>query len=165
MLSRYPSLNALWADLIIAELLRNGVDHFFVSPGSRSSPLVIALARNDAAKSVVHLDERGAAFAAVGYARATGRPAVVVTTSGTAVANLMPAVVESSADLVPMLLLTADRPPELRASGANQTIDQVKFFGDYVDTCLIAEDRNFINKYVVINEVIKVVKFTQTQLS
>ena len=80
----------------------------------------------------MHFDERGTAFFALGYARATGRPAAWITTSGTAVANGFPAVVEASVDEVPLLLLTADRPPELRATGANQAIDQVKIFGDYV---------------------------------
>ena len=80
----------------------------------------------------MHFDERGTAFFALGYARATGRPTAWVTTSGTAVANGLPAVVEASVDEVPLLLLTADRPPELRATGADQAIDQVKIFGDYV---------------------------------
>ncbi len=80
----------------------------------------------------MHFDERGTAFCALGFARATRRPAAWITTSGTAVANGMPAVVEASVDAVPMLLLTADRPPELRSTGANQTIDQVKLFGDFV---------------------------------
>ena len=80
----------------------------------------------------MHFDERGSAFYALGYARATGQPAVWITTSGTAVANGMPAVVEAAVDGVPLILLTADRPPELRGTGANQTIDQVKLFGDYV---------------------------------
>jgi 2-succinyl-6-hydroxy-2,4-cyclohexadiene-1-carboxylate synthase (EC 2.5.1.64) len=81
---------------------------------------------------VLHVDERGAAFAALGVGRAARGPAAWVTTSGTAVANGLPAAVEASVDGVPMLLLTADRPPELRDTGANQTIDQVKIFGDYV---------------------------------
>ena len=114
------------------ELIRCGVDFFCVAPGSRSTPLVAALAANDRARSLVHFDERGTAFAALGYARATGRPAAWITTSGTAVANGLPAVVEASTDGVPMILLTADRPPELRQTGANQTIDQPDIFGDYV---------------------------------
>jgi 2-succinyl-5-enolpyruvyl-6-hydroxy-3-cyclohexene-1-carboxylate synthase len=108
------------------------VDFFCVAPGSRSTPLVAALAANEKARSLVHFDERGTAFAALGYARATGTPAAWITTSGTAVANGLPAVVEASTDGVPMILLTADRPPELRQTGANQTIDQLDIFGDYV---------------------------------
>ena len=127
-----PQANRLWANLIVEELVRCGVDFFCVAPGSRSTPLVAALAANDKARSLVHFDERGTAFAALGYARATGRPAAWITTSGTAVANGLPAVVEASTDGVPMILLTADRPPELRQTGANQTIDQPDIFGDFV---------------------------------
>ena len=123
--------NRLWAHLIVEELVRCGVDFFCVSPGSRSTPLVAALSENSKAKSLVHFDERGSAFAALGYARASGRPAAWITTSGTAVANGFPAIVEASTDGVPMLCLTADRPPELRQTGANQTIVQPNIFGDY----------------------------------
>ncbi len=126
-----PATNRLWADLIVEELLRSGVGLFCIAPGSRSTPLVAAVAANPSAKSLVHFDERGTAFAALGYARATGRPAAWITTSGTAVANGLPAVVEASVDAVPMILLTADRPPELRQTGANQTIDQTDIFGGY----------------------------------
>ncbi len=124
--------NRLWADLIVEELVRCGVDFFCVAPGSRSTPLIAALAENKSARSLVHFDERGTAFAALGYARATGRPAAWITTSGTAVANGLPAVVEAATDGVPMILLTADRPPELRQTGANQTVDQPDIFGDFV---------------------------------
>ena len=127
-----PRANRLWAYLIVEELLRCGIDFFCVAPGSRSTPLVAALAANEKARSLIHFDERGTAFAALGYARATGRPAAWITTSGTAVANGLPAVVEAATDGVPMVLLTADRPPELRQTGANQTIDQPDIFGDYV---------------------------------
>ncbi|HET7480156.1 MAG TPA: 2-succinyl-5-enolpyruvyl-6-hydroxy-3-cyclohexene-1-carboxylic-acid synthase [Rubrobacteraceae bacterium] len=127
-----PHLNRLWAALIVEELARCGVGLFCVAPGSRSTPLVAALAENDRARSLIHFDERGTAFAALGYARATGSPAAWITTSGTAVANGLPAVVEASVDGAPMILLTADRPPELRQTGANQTIDQPDIFGDYV---------------------------------
>jgi 2-succinyl-5-enolpyruvyl-6-hydroxy-3-cyclohexene-1-carboxylate synthase len=127
-----PRANRLWADLIVEELLRCGTDFFCVAPGSRSTPLVAALAANEKARSLIHFDERGTAFAALGYARATRRPAAWITTSGTAVANGLPAVVEAATDGVPMILLTADRPPELRQTGANQTIDQPDIFGDYI---------------------------------
>jgi 2-succinyl-5-enolpyruvyl-6-hydroxy-3-cyclohexene-1-carboxylate synthase len=127
-----PHANRLWAYLIVEELFRCGVDFFCVAPGSRSTPLVAALAVNEKAQRLIHFDERGTAFAALGHARATGRPAAWITTSGTAVANGLPAVVEAATDGVPMILLTADRPPELRQTGANQTIDQPDIFGDYV---------------------------------
>jgi len=127
-----PNVQYLWAKLIVEELLRSGAGHFFLAPGSRSTPLALAVARNRRARYHVHFDERGTAFAALGYGRATGKPAVWITTSGTAVANGLPAVVEAATDGVPLILLTADRPPELRETGANQTIDQAKIFGDYV---------------------------------
>ena len=127
-----PRANRLWAHLVVEELLRCGIGLFCVAPGSRSTPLVAALAANKKAGSLVHFDERGTAFAALGYARATGLPAAWITTSGTAVANGLPAVVEAATDGVPMILLTADRPPELRQTGANQTIDQPDIFGDFV---------------------------------
>ena len=127
-----PNLNHLWADLMIEELVRNGVDTFCISPGSRSTPLTLAVARNPKAKGFVHFDERGSAFRALGIASATGRPCAVITTSGTAAANLFPAVIEASKKKLPLIMLTADRPPELRFTGAHQTIDQVKMYGDYV---------------------------------
>ncbi len=126
------SLNHLWATLLVDELVRQGVAFFSLSPGSRSTPLALAVARHGQARYSVHFDERGSLFLALGHARATGRPAAWITTSGTAVANGMPAVVEADADAVPLVLLTADRPAELRHTGANQAIDQVGFFGDRV---------------------------------
>lgn len=127
-----PNFNALWGSLIVEELLRSGVDHFVIAPGSRSTPLIQAIARNPTANATVWLDERGAAFHALGRARGGVSPSAVVTTSGTAVANLLPAVVEASLDGVPMILLTADRPPELREVGANQSIRQMGIFSDHV---------------------------------
>ena len=126
-----PNVTYLWTQLVIEELVRNDVRTFVVAPGSRSTPLTVAAARHPEAEVVLHVDERGGAFAALGVGRATRRPAAWITTSGTAVANGLPAVVEASMDGVPLLLLTADRPPELRETGANQAIDQVKLFGDY----------------------------------
>ncbi len=127
-----PNPTYLWSQLLVEELLRHGVETFFVAPGSRSTPLTVAAAQHPDAETVLHVDERGTAFAALGLGRTTQRPAAWITTSGTAVANGLPAVVEASIDGVPLLLLTADRPPELRDTGANQTVDQVKIFGDYV---------------------------------
>jgi 2-succinyl-5-enolpyruvyl-6-hydroxy-3-cyclohexene-1-carboxylate synthase len=127
-----PNPTYLWTQLLVEELVRNGVEIFFVAPGSRSTPLTVAVVRHPETEAVLHVDERGTAFAALGVGRATQTPAAWITTSGTAVANGLPAVVEASVDSVPLLLLTADRPPELRDTGANQTIDQVKIFGDFV---------------------------------
>lgn len=131
-MTQTSTLNELWSALLVEELVRNGIDYFCISPGSRSTPLTTAVARNSRAKNSIHIDERAAAFHALGYARATGRPAVLICTSGTAVANYMPAVVEASVDGVPLLILSADRPPELRQTRANQTIHQPHIFGSYV---------------------------------
>ena len=117
--------------LIVEELTRLGVTHFVISPGSRSTPLTVAIARHPDVKTTVHYDERGAAFFALGYARATGIPAVLVCTSGTAVANYFPAVIEASMDNVPLIILSADRPPELIDVGANQAIFQQDIYGVY----------------------------------
>jgi isochorismate synthase/2-succinyl-5-enolpyruvyl-6-hydroxy-3-cyclohexene-1-carboxylate synthase/2-succinyl-6-hydroxy-2,4-cyclohexadiene-1-carboxylate synthase/O-succinylbenzoate synthase len=130
-LSSYQTPNEAWATVFVEELIRSGVTQFYVCPGSRSTPLTSALAR--AMRSHIGVidcisthDERGAAFRALGHARATRKAAAVVTSSGTAVANLYPAVMEASMDGVPLLLLTADRPYENRDTGANQAVDQVK---------------------------------------
>ncbi len=127
-----PNLNALWCSLLMEELVRQQVKYVAVAPGSRSTPLALAAAAHPDMHVVVHLDERALAFHALGWGKATGRPAAVITTSGTAVANLAPAVAEASLAGVPLLVLTADRPPELRDTSANQTMDQVKYFGSYV---------------------------------
>ena len=120
-----------WFGQLVDLMVARGVDTFYGSPGSRSTPLILAIHKHPETTLYMHADERGQAYRAVGYGRATGRPAGWVTTSGTAVANGFPAVVEASQDDVPLLCLTADRPPELRGTGANQTIDQVDLFGDY----------------------------------
>ena len=129
-LASAPNINHLWAGLLVEELVRQGTTFFVVCPGSRSTPLAVAVGQNPRAEALVHWDERAAAFVALGWGRATGRPAAVVTTSGTAVANLLPAAVEADADGVPLLLITADRPPELRETGANQTVRQPPVFQD-----------------------------------
>ena len=123
--------NSHWAQLMVEELVRCACRYFVISPGSRSTPLVVAVARHPGVTARVCIDERGAAFHAVGYARATGSPAVLVCTSGTALANYLPAAVEAAQDQVPLLVLSADRPPELHDAGANQTILQRGMFGQY----------------------------------
>jgi 2-succinyl-5-enolpyruvyl-6-hydroxy-3-cyclohexene-1-carboxylate synthase len=123
------------ATVLVDELVRGGVTEAVLSPGSRSAPLAFALHRADAEGRLrlhVRIDERTAGFLALGLAKASGRPVPVVTTSGTAAVNLHPAVVEAAHSAVPLLALTADRPPELRGVGANQTIDQLGLYGDAV---------------------------------
>jgi len=131
MADKFMMNNMTVANLIVEELIRLGVTHFIISPGSRSTPLSIAVARHPQAKTTIHYDERGAAFFALGNGRATGVPAVLVCTSGTAVANYFPAVVEASMDNVPLIVLSADRPPELIDVGANQAIFQQDIYGVY----------------------------------
>jgi 2-succinyl-5-enolpyruvyl-6-hydroxy-3-cyclohexene-1-carboxylate synthase len=127
-----PNHNTLWADALVAELAEAGVDAVCLAPGSRSTPLTVAFAEHEAVQTFSHLDERSAAFFALGRGRVTGTPTPVVCTSGTAAANFHPAVLEASESRVPLLVLTADRPPELSDSGANQTTDQEKLYGDAV---------------------------------
>jgi 2-succinyl-5-enolpyruvyl-6-hydroxy-3-cyclohexene-1-carboxylate synthase len=127
-----PNPSTALAESVIDELYRNGVRLVAISPGSRSGALAIAAAAHPGLHSVVALDERSAAFHALGNAKATGRPSAVIATSGTAPANWFPAVVEADMSMTPVILISADRPAELRGVGANQTIDQVGMFGDKV---------------------------------
>ena len=124
-------LNQLWGAAIVDALAKSNCVQFVISPGSRSTPIALAAARDSRLNCKIIHDERTAAFYALGIARAQQKPAVLVCTSGTAVANYFPAVVEASVDNIPLIILTADRPPELRESGANQTIDQTRIFGHY----------------------------------
>ena len=124
--------NTALASALVEELARAGVRHACVSPGSRSAPLALALWHEPALRVWSHVDERCAGFFALGIAQQTGAPALVLTTSGTAGANLHPAVAEAAEARVPLVVITADRPPELRGRGAGQTIDQLKLYGGAV---------------------------------
>ena len=124
--------NTLWAGAFIDELARAGVREVCLAPGSRSTPLALAFARHGGFRVRVHLDERSAGFFALGTGKASGVPAVVLTTSGTAAANLFPAVIEASQGETPLVVLTADRPHRTRGGDANQTIDQLRLFGPFV---------------------------------
>ena len=127
------AVQTIWCDLLVGSLVDAGVALAVVSPGSRSTPLVTSLAAHRPSRSFVTIiDERAAAFYALGAARATGRPVALVCTSGTAGAHYLPALIEAHHSHVPLLALTADRPPELLDCGASQTIDQVHLFGRFV---------------------------------
>jgi len=123
---------AEWAGLLMATLARAGVRDVVVSPGSRSTPFVLAALRTPELRVHDVIDERAAGFFALGQARATGMPSVCLCTSGTAAAHYLPAIVEASRASVPLIVLTADRPLALQACAAAQTIDQVKMYGGFV---------------------------------
>jgi 2-succinyl-5-enolpyruvyl-6-hydroxy-3-cyclohexene-1-carboxylate synthase len=122
-----------WCTLMIRRLIKLGIDHFFIGPGSRSTPIVSALVDNKDAKIIIGIDERTVGFSALGFSKCLMKPAAIVVTSGTAVANLYPAVAEAFLSEVPLLLLTADRPFELRDCGANQTMFQANMFAHHVN--------------------------------
>ncbi len=124
--------NTALASAFVEELARCGVRHAVLSPGSRSTPLAVALWRQAEIEVTVIVDERSAGFFALGAAQASGAPIAILCTSGTAAANLHPAVCEADHSAIPLIALTADRPPELRAIGAGQTIDQIKLYGSSV---------------------------------
>ena len=119
---------------VIDECQNQGITHFCTAPGSRSTPLILALAKNKRAQTHIHFDERGLAFFALGLAKACKRPVAIITTSGSAVGNLLPALMEADSAHIPLILITADRPFELKGCGANQTTEQVKIFEPFVRT-------------------------------
>ncbi len=129
----FRNLNTLWASVLVETLHRCGLEMAIVCPGSRSAPLTIAFAQHPGIEAIPVLDERSASFFALGIAQRTGKPVVLVCTSGTAGANFYPAVIEARESRVPLIVLTADRPPELRDCNAGQAIDQQKLFGDFVN--------------------------------
>jgi len=121
-----------FAATFVDELAAQGVEYACVSPGSRSAPVAMALQRHPRIKVIIHVDERSGSFFGVGLGKATGKPAVLLCTSGTAAAEFHPAVVEAFYSRTPLIVLTADRPPELRDVGANQAIDQERLYGTAV---------------------------------
>jgi 2-succinyl-5-enolpyruvyl-6-hydroxy-3-cyclohexene-1-carboxylate synthase len=131
MVLNFCNLNSLWASVMVETLARLGLRSAVICPGSRSTPLTVALARHPQIEAIPILDERSAGFWALGLAKASGLPTVLVCTSGTAGANFYPAVIEARESAVPLLVLTADRPPELRDCHSGQTINQLNLFGDF----------------------------------
>jgi 2-succinyl-5-enolpyruvyl-6-hydroxy-3-cyclohexene-1-carboxylate synthase len=124
--------NTLWSDLFVKRLEKLGVRYSTISPGSRSTPLTLAFTNSKKIKTFQIVDERSAAFFALGMAKKTGYPTAVVVTSGTAVAEIYPAIIEAYYQRVPLIVCTADRPPELRNTGANQTINQDNIFRNHI---------------------------------
>ena len=127
-----PSAAVTMCRTLLDEWFALGVEHAVVAPGSRSTPMAVAILGDGRFRIHVFHDERSAAFAALGIGLSTNRPAVLLCTSGTAAAEFFPAVAESSQACVPMLVCTADRPPELQGVGAPQTMNQLHLYGDYV---------------------------------
>src|ERR1017187_2089350 len=125
--------NSLWGGVLVETLVRLGLRQAVISPGSRSAPLAFAFARHPQIEAIPVLDERSAAFFSLGLAEEGMRPVALVCTSGTAAANFFPAIIEAQESGVPLLVLTADRPPELRECGSGQTIDQHKLYGAHVN--------------------------------
>jgi 2-succinyl-5-enolpyruvyl-6-hydroxy-3-cyclohexene-1-carboxylate synthase len=131
------NLGRLWSSLIIEELIRRESCHFFISPGQRNAPLIAAITHNPKAQIRLGIDERAQAFRALGFSKSSGKSAVLVCTSGTAVANYLPAVIEAKKSHSPLFILSADRPWEMVWADANQTIEQDlfgKFLNAYLDT-------------------------------
>ncbi len=127
------NVNALWGNVLVETLVHCGVRQAVISPGSRSTPLTLAFAAHPGIEAIPVLDERTAAFFALGLAKQHGDPVVLLCTSGTAGANYFPAVIEARESGLPLIVITADRPPEMRACASGQTIDQLKLFGDYAN--------------------------------
>lgn len=124
--------NFFWAETFINELSSIGVKYACISPGSRNTPLTLAIARNKKLKSFINIDERCSAFFALGIAKATNSPVIILSTSGTAAAELYPAIIEAYQQRVPLIVCTADRPPELLNTGANQTINQNNLYKNHI---------------------------------
>lgn len=124
--------NFIWANTFVNQLAAMGVKYACISPGSRSTPLTYSLAENKKIKCFVNIEERSSAFFSLGLAKATGVPSILVTTSGTATAELYPAIIEAYYQRTPLLICTADRPPELIGTGANQTINQYNLYRNHI---------------------------------
>jgi 2-succinyl-5-enolpyruvyl-6-hydroxy-3-cyclohexene-1-carboxylate synthase len=129
----FRNTNTLWASILAETLQRLGLTTALICPGSRSAPLTIAFAQNNQIETIPILDERSASFFALGIAKKSGLPTALICTSGTAAANFYPAIIEARESRIPLLIFTADRPPELRDCHAGQAIDQVKMYGNYLN--------------------------------
>lgn len=131
-MKKYINRNYFWASLFVAQLSKLGVKDVCISPGSRNTPLTLAFANNKSFKKYVQIDERSNGFFALGIAKEQKNPVVIVTTSGTAVAELYPAIIEAYIQRIPLIICSADRPSYLRNTGANQTINQENIFSNHI---------------------------------
>ncbi len=137
----YPleNLNLAWSALVIDELIKNDITQFYIAPGMRNAPIIASLSAAKKTKNInleIVMDERSLSFRALGYSKASGLPSVLICTSGTALANFLPAVIEAKRSHVPLVILTADRPLELINSDDNQTIEQTHFYRPWVNSDL-----------------------------
>lgn len=143
--------NIFWSDLLVEVLVKNGINKACISPGSRNTPLILSLAKNSLIKSFPIVDERSSGFFALGLAKSSAQPVALITTSGTATAELYPAIIEAYQSRTPLIICTADRPAFLRNTGSNQTINQKHIFKNHVafsvDISLPELDKKSIKKY------------------
>lgn len=144
------SLLETWCSWMIQELIAHKACYFCIAPGSRSTPLVLAVSKHPQAQSFIHFDERALGFHALGFAKASGKPVVIIVTSGTAVGNLLPSIMEAHESCIPLIVLTADRPSELQECGANQTTTQEGIFEHFVrwQQTLPHPDSSFSKSYI-----------------
>lgn len=131
-MKKFINRNFFWSKILVEQLAQFGVSHVCISPGSRNTPLNIAFAEDKRFKKYIIVDERSSGFFALGIAKRTGNPVVIITTSGTAVAELYPSIIEAFQSRIPLIICTADRPKYLRNSGANQTINQPYIFKNHI---------------------------------
>lgn len=153
-MSRYLTQNSswFWSSLLINTCIENNVKRFFIAPGMRNAPLVAALTQNDLASGVIiswAIDERAMSYQALGYIQKSGLPAAIICTSGTALANFYPAIIEGSKSLIPLIVISADRPSELAYHDVNQSIDQRGIFGKFIreELNLWTSEQNASPKY------------------
>lgn len=130
------NLGRLWSSIIVNELVNQGSTHFFISPGQRNAPIIAAISNHSKAKIHLGIDERAQGYQALGFAKACGIPGVLVCTSGTALANYLPAVIEAKKSQTPLIIISADRPWDMVFANANQTIQQNEIFGNYLNAFL-----------------------------
>ncbi|MCK5124772.1 MAG: 2-succinyl-5-enolpyruvyl-6-hydroxy-3-cyclohexene-1-carboxylic-acid synthase [candidate division Zixibacteria bacterium] len=158
-----PNINGFFSRLLIDRLVNEGISYYIISPGSRSTPLAVAASEHPQVKTKVIIDERSAAFYALGYARASGCAPGLICTSGTAVANYFPAIVEAYQSRLPLVVLSADRPQDLQDCGANQTISQRNIYGRFAVCLAFDAPDDTLDPETVLDEIEKVVKKTWVQ--